>query len=238
MLFVLDIRRCGIFEGVSNHQRLDCLPNRLFRRRSKDTSKFGVTGLGKRNPPVTDGFPSERASNAENISIWWRHNEMTYLFQHKLYCRSATMVTTSGNLPPHENSFEELAMCSETPLWTVCIIFRASYTKRDTLKTIYIREWIGNIDINGCNLISRPLSRLAEMQSKFLHGWVITPTEIYDRNYDVITCPFPHLSKTSCNMISSWARFLSLAGSKLRLCWANHSPGYWSNLPCDWPSTA
>ena len=36
----------------------------------------------------------------------------------------------------------------------------------------------------------------------------------------------------------SWARFLSLAWSKLRLCSANHRPGYWSNLPCDWPSTA
>ena len=33
------------------------------------------------------------------------------------------------------------------------------------------------------------------------------------------------------------ARFLSLAWSKLRLCSANHRPGYWSNLPCDWPST-
>ena len=30
----------------------------------------------------------------------------------------------------------------------------------------------------------------------------------------------------------------SLAWSKLRLCSANHRPGYWSNLPCDWPSTA
>ena len=35
------------------------------------------------------------------------------------------------------------------------------------------------------------------------------------------------------------ARFLSLARSKLRPCSANHRrPGYWSNLPCDWPSTA
>ena len=32
--------------------------------------------------------------------------------------------------------------------------------------------------------------------------------------------------------------FLSLARSKLRLCLANHRPGYWSNLPCDWPNTA
>ena len=35
-----------------------------------------------------------------------------------------------------------------------------------------------------------------------------------------------------------WACFLFLARSKLRLCSANHRTGYWSNLPCDWPSTA
>ena len=35
-----------------------------------------------------------------------------------------------------------------------------------------------------------------------------------------------------------WTSFLSLAPRKLRLCSANHMPGYWSNLPCDWPSTA
>ena len=36
----------------------------------------------------------------------------------------------------------------------------------------------------------------------------------------------------------TWARFLSFARSKLRLCSANHRSGYWSNLPCDWLSTA
>ena len=30
---------------------------------------------------------------------------------------------------------------------------------------------------------------------------------------------------------------LSLARSKLRLYSANHRPGFWGNLPCDWPST-
>ena len=32
-------------DGVSNHRRLDCLPNRIFRRRSKKTSKLRVTGF-------------------------------------------------------------------------------------------------------------------------------------------------------------------------------------------------
>ena len=34
------------------------------------------------------------------------------------------------------------------------------------------------------------------------------------------------------------ARFLSHTQSTLRLWSANHRPGYWRNLPCDWPSTA
>ena len=39
-------------DGVSSHQRLDCLPNRLSRRRSTKTWKLHVTGFceGKINP--------------------------------------------------------------------------------------------------------------------------------------------------------------------------------------------
>ena len=37
-------------------------------------------------------------------------------------------------------------------------------------------------------------------------------------------------------MTQTWARFLSLAQSKLRLCSANHRAGYFSNLACDWLS--
>ena len=62
--------------GVSNHRRLDCLLNRLFRPRSKKTSKLRVTGLCAGNTPVTGEFPTQRASNAENVSIWWRHHEV------------------------------------------------------------------------------------------------------------------------------------------------------------------
>ena len=39
-------------DGVSNHQRLDCLLNRLLRYRSKKTSKLRVTGLCEGNSPV------------------------------------------------------------------------------------------------------------------------------------------------------------------------------------------
>ena len=63
--------------GVSNHRRHVCLLNRLLRRRSKETSKLRVTGLYEGNSPVTGEFPAQRASNAENVSIWWRHHEIS-----------------------------------------------------------------------------------------------------------------------------------------------------------------
>ena len=44
-------------------------------RRSKKTLKLRVAGLGEGTSPVTAEFPAQRASNAENISIWWRHHE-------------------------------------------------------------------------------------------------------------------------------------------------------------------
>ena len=61
-------------DGVSNHRRLDSLFNRLFRRRLKKTSKLRVTGLCEGNSPVTGEFPAQRASNLENVSLWWRHH--------------------------------------------------------------------------------------------------------------------------------------------------------------------
>ena len=64
-------------DGVSNHQPHGCLLNRLFRRRSKKTSKLRVTGLCVGNSPGTGEFPGQMASNAENVSIWWRHHVKT-----------------------------------------------------------------------------------------------------------------------------------------------------------------
>ena len=61
-------------DGVSNHQSLDCLLNRLFRCRSKKTAKPRATDLCEGNAPVTGEFPSQRTSNVENASIWWRHH--------------------------------------------------------------------------------------------------------------------------------------------------------------------
>ena len=44
-------------DGISNHRHLDCLLNRLFRRRSKETSTLCLTDLCEGNSPVTSEFP-------------------------------------------------------------------------------------------------------------------------------------------------------------------------------------
>ena len=82
MLVILRWRQNGR-DGVSNHQLYDCLLNRLFRHRSKKTSKLRVTGLCVGNSPGTPGtgeFPAQMASSAEKYSIWWRHHADRLIF--------------------------------------------------------------------------------------------------------------------------------------------------------------
>ena len=85
--------------GVSNHQPHDCLLNYLFRRRSKKTSKLRVTGLCAGNSPGTGELPAQMASNAENVSISWRHHVRAIyqlsVFRCKCNLRSATVITVS-----------------------------------------------------------------------------------------------------------------------------------------------
>ena len=74
-------------DDVSNHQPHDCLLNRLFRRRSKKPSKLRVTGLCAGNSPETGEFPAQMASNAENVSIWWRHHGVFSIYRLNLSLR-------------------------------------------------------------------------------------------------------------------------------------------------------
>ena len=59
--------------------RIKSPASRLFTQlfiqaQSKNTSKLLVTGFCEGNSPVTGEFPPQRASNAENVSAWWRHH--------------------------------------------------------------------------------------------------------------------------------------------------------------------
>ena len=74
-------------DGVSNQQLRDCLFNRLFRCKPKETSALHVTGLCQATSPMTGEFLAQRARNTKNVSIWWRHHDTGNLFPHSLaYC--------------------------------------------------------------------------------------------------------------------------------------------------------
>ena len=45
-----------------------------------------VTGLCEGNSPMTGEFPAQRASNAENASIWWRHHGSATFRKHMELC--------------------------------------------------------------------------------------------------------------------------------------------------------
>ena len=88
--------------GLSNHRCLHCLLNCCFRLRSKKTSKFCVTGFCTGNSLVTGEFPAQKASNTENISIWWCHNVVSCLWminhirKYSIPCNYMSHITPSG----------------------------------------------------------------------------------------------------------------------------------------------
>ena len=96
-------------DSVSNHQPHHCLLNRLFRRRSKKTSKLRVTGLCVGNSPGTGEFPAQMVSNAENVSIWWRHHVSCCYFPPVYFIRISiktilVQTTNKTRIPIHINT--------------------------------------------------------------------------------------------------------------------------------------
>ena len=61
--------------GVSNYRSTECLFNDLLRLTTKKHQRSKLLSLCEGNPHVTDLFPAQKDSIAENVSIWWRHGE-------------------------------------------------------------------------------------------------------------------------------------------------------------------
>ena len=110
-------------DGVSNHQPQDCLLNRLFRHSSKETSKLRVTGLWEGNSPVTGEFPAQRASNAENVSIWWRHHvqlsvvcsiDNAHGLQSVVFCSELSLVGFTISFPYRIDTASIIPSANET----------------------------------------------------------------------------------------------------------------------------
>ena len=63
---------------IMSRWRLKSMAPRLFAQpfvEAQVTEKIKVRCLCEGNPPVTGGFPSQRASKAAKVSIWWRHHD-------------------------------------------------------------------------------------------------------------------------------------------------------------------
>ena len=78
-------------DSVSYHQPHYCLLNRSLRLRSKKHSKLRVNGLCAGYSPFTGKVPAQMASNAENVSIWWRHH-----VEQSVFCRDLTKVSSGS----------------------------------------------------------------------------------------------------------------------------------------------
>ena len=91
-------------DGISNHWRLHCLLSCWFRPRSKKTLKLRVTTLCAGNSLVTSEIPPQKASNTENVSIWWCHlmvkfactDEMVTI--NSVWCNDAIWWHRSGSI--------------------------------------------------------------------------------------------------------------------------------------------
>ena len=63
------------WDGVSNHQPHDCILNCFFQAQIKENIIAPRHWSRVGNLPVTGEFPAQKASNADDVSIWWRHHE-------------------------------------------------------------------------------------------------------------------------------------------------------------------
>ena len=69
---------------------------------NQKTSKLCVTVLCEGNSPVTGKFPTERVSNAENVSIWWSYHAV----RSRLSCCRALFSIESPGVFNHPTSLQ------------------------------------------------------------------------------------------------------------------------------------
>ena len=126
-------------DGVSNHQPDDSLLNLSFRRRSKKSSKLRVAGLCEGNSSVTGEFPARRASNMENVSIWWRHHDGT--------------VTATSFIHSENNKFRNIVyqwVPNGIKIWLILKLWQEKepFITRITNSLYWMALWFNNIIIS------------------------------------------------------------------------------------------
>ena len=162
-------------DGVSIHQPHDCLPNRLFRCRPKKTSKLRVTGLCEGDSPVTGEFPAHWASNAENVSIWWRYHEYGICFnKNKLLnaessCQWFETPWSWCDIVKSHVKCTSIAVFSNNLYWHVFVTLSEGIYPKSITMMPHERHGISNHQHLDCLFIS--LLRLTTKNVESQHFW-------------------------------------------------------------------
>ena len=112
-----------------NHWRHDCLLNRLFRRRSKKTSKLRVTGLcaGNYRWPVN-------SPNAENVSFWWRHHVT------EVWGYSPTTRIPVSTIPEFASCWSKLSYCGWTKRFSWKQVMHWTHTLSSVIRNLLVKR--------------------------------------------------------------------------------------------------
>ena len=74
-------------EMASQITSLTIVYSAVYSGADKKILKLRATGLCVGNSPVTGEFPAQMISNAESVSIWWRHYDsvLPFFYRRSLY---------------------------------------------------------------------------------------------------------------------------------------------------------
>ena len=125
--------------SVSSHQPHDCLLNRLFRRKSKKTSKLRIAGLCAANSPGTSEFPTQMASNADNVSIWWLITDNMIITERYQQMYPKSLMSKSNNINLNIkllNNLNHEIMSIYKIMWCYNVIYQFQYNA-DTI-SVYV----------------------------------------------------------------------------------------------------
>ena len=191
---------------VSNHQPYDCLLKLLFRPRSKETPKVRVTDLCAGNSPVTGEFPAQRASNAENVSIRWRHHVATVVVARLWWAMHILGATQNTRIYRSRKGDSWLPRITQRiRLYNALLLTGINWT------AIEIKTWMSNyIHVKQWGVITHPCPNFIVYA---LH-----------KTIDVITCLCPQLTLvTPLNHVR-----------KMGNCWYSKSEPVGISRPSSW----
>ena len=126
--------------SVSNHQPHDCLLNRLFRRRSKKTTKIRVTGLCAGNSPIPVNSPhkgpvTRKMFPFDDVIMWWNQDAVAIMQENenvvfRSFCFASWGVDMAPVIPRHPVNSPHKGQ------WRGALIFSLIY--------VWINGWVNN----------------------------------------------------------------------------------------------